>query len=24
MYHVLVKGGRILIEVPEGPLPVNK
>ena len=23
MYDVLVKGGRILIEVPEGPLPVN-
>jgi 3-phenylpropionate/trans-cinnamate dioxygenase ferredoxin subunit len=24
MYEVVVEGGRILIEVPEGPLPVNE
>ncbi len=24
MYDVVVEGGRILIEVPEGPLPINE
>jgi len=23
-YPVIIKGGRVLIEVPEGPLPVNE
>ena len=23
-YHVVVENGRVLIEVPEGPLPVNE